>query len=177
MTREQWLSGIRSCIEPVGECMEWTGPVRGSVPLVYTPAGYAWSGNANGRQSVRCVLYALSNGTQLPAGTVIRSKCRNSRCVHEDHFQFFKRTEQAAEQGRRGELSTPGRCAARAKSARARSTLTLEKVAAIRASDLSDSDEAQLHGVTEKTIEAIRLNKRWRTVVSGASVFSWGGVA
>lgn len=177
ITRAEWIASVKARIEPVGECMEWTGPVRGTVPVVYAPLDYAWPGNSMGRQSVRSVLYTLSTGERLPAGTLIRAKCRNILCVHEDHWQLFTRREQAAEQGRRGELSTAKRCAARAKAARERSPLTLEKVEAIRLSGRPSAEEALAHGVSKRTIDAIRSGRRWRESVRGASVFSWGGSA
>jgi hypothetical protein len=177
ISKAEWISTLKARIEPVGECMEWIGPFHGTVPIVYAPSGYAWPGNTVGRQSVRSVLYTLSTGQRLPKGHLIRAKCCNSRCVHEDHWLMLTRRSQAKEQGRRGELSTPGRCAARAKSARSRSRLDLEIVAAIRASDRPSAEEAVLRGVSKRAIDAIRSGSRWRESVRGSSVFSWGGGA
>ena len=177
-SREAWLASIRASIEPVGECMEWQGYyLKGTTPLIYTPAGYAWAGNTKGNQSARSVLYALSAGERLPARTVIRPRCWNERCVHEDHFQLVPRKQQAREQSKRGELQTAKAYFAKLRSAQARAKLTTEQVAAIRDGAESTDAAARLNNVTPQTVRNIRRGRARPDVLPAASVFAWGRAA
>ena len=177
-TREQWLVSLRRRIEPVGECMEWQGHLtNGKTPSVNTPRGYAWPGNSVGNQSVRSVLYALANGHRLPAGTVIRMKCWNERCVHEDHFQLIKRKDQSREQSKRGELNTAKAYLSKVRVARKRAKLSAAQVLDIQTSDDPRCDAAKRHGVSPQTVSEIRRGRMHASVARGASVFAWGRAA
>lgn len=173
LTRDQWLAEVRSLISPVGECMEWQGSYAGKTPLVYVPRNYAWEGNTQSRQSTRSVLFSLSHGHRLSASSLIRMRCHNYRCVHEDHFCVIPRTHQAKEQGKRGEFSTAKRRAATAKTSRAKAKLTAEIAEQIRLSPDSGPVEAAKHGVSPQTVTAIRRGVLWAETARGASVFSW----
>ena len=176
VTREQWLAGLRALLEPVGQCIEWQGRYNlGKTPLVYVPRGYAWRGNSQGGQSVRVVLFALHHGRRPLPGQVLRTQCHNGRCVSVDHFMVISRRTQAAEQGRRGELSTPRRRAARLRCGRATAKLNSEAARAIRASTLPARELAPLYGVSRSTIDAVRRGRLWPAVLTGASVFGWQG--
>lgn len=177
-TREQWLASIRSRIEPVGECMEWQGHyINGTTPAIYAPAGYAWPGNSKGNHSARSVLFALANGDRLPANTVIRPRCWNERCVHEDHFGLVKRTQQSREQSRRGELQTLNAALSKLRSARARAKLTDQQIEDIRSTTDPTDAAASRYGVAPQTIRMIRRGKARPDVVPAASVFAWGRAA
>lgn len=175
MSREKWLMGLRKSCKPVGECIEWQGPYMGKTPLVYCPAGYAWEGSTQSRQSARSVLFSLANGRRLSQHSVIRMRCNNYRCVHEDHFYIIPRTHQAKEQSKRGELQTKRRKVAVTRQARQRAKLTQEDVYAIRASHDSSRVEAKKYDVSSATINAVRRGRLWADVIVGASVFNWGG--
>lgn len=105
-SRSEWLISLKSNIEPVGECMEWQGQFRGTVPVHYTRPSFAWPGNCRGAHSVRAILWAMSNGQSLPKGHVIRPACWNDKCVDERHFVIMTRAEHVAEQARRGDFAT-----------------------------------------------------------------------
>lgn len=173
MSREQWLRTIQAQQQEVGDCIEWQGRYMGKTPLVYVPRNFAWDGNTQSGQSVRAVLYVLRNGTRLPADTVIRMRCWNDKCVHEDHFGFVLRSKQAREQSRRGELQTAKRKTAARLRARGRGKVTPEAAEQIRVSGLSSKVEAAAHGVSTATITSIRRGEMHAAVLPGASVFTW----
>lgn len=173
MTRDEWLLSIHSRIEPVGECMEWQGPMNKTIPIVYTPGGFAWEGNVCGKQSLRPILHLLSTGARIEKGQLIRMKCMNHKCVHEDHFLYLDRKTQAKEQARRKEFSTPAFKRARMVYARSTAKLDAEKAQEIRESGLSSREEAKKHGVSSRTVVAIRAGRLWKTGLSNSSVFSW----
>lgn len=174
-TRAEWISAIKAQIHPVGECMEWEGQYLGKTPMVYCPREYIRPGNSQGRHSLRSVLYTFATGERLPAGKIIRPRCWNERCVHEDHFQLIDRTEQSGEQSSRGELQTTKARIARTILLRSRSKLDRTKADAIKASTDSHEVEAARHGVSVQTITAIRRGDAWAEVLPAASVFTWGG--
>lgn len=174
-TRETWLAGLSALIEPVGECMEWQGPTMGKTPVYYSPRGYAFDGSVQGKHSARAILFALDRGFRLPAGSLIRMRCRNDKCVHEDHFYVIPRSHQPKEQSKRGELSTPRKRAAVTNQQRKTAKLTLEQARAIRHSTTPSREEAAKYGVSSQTVTAIRRGILWAESTQGASVFSWRG--
>jgi hypothetical protein len=176
-TRESWLLGIMCRVEPVGECLEWTGPYFKSVPLLYCPLDFVFPGSAQERRSVRMTLWALRNGERPPLGQIIRPSCLNDRCVAHEHWLVLDRKTQAREQAKRGELQTHKAQAAKMRTRRASpgAKLTQAKVDAIRTSGLSAKVEAAKYGVAAESINAIRRNAMWANTVPAASVFSWRG--
>jgi len=175
--RTQWAAALFSQIEPVGDCQEWQGEMRVTVPVAYAPEGYLWPNSARASQSVRVIVYLETHGHRPPDGTVIRARCLNPRCVAVEHFQFIPRTKQAAEQARRGELQTPKLRAARLRVKPSNSKLTHDAVAMIRASQETDAALARELGVSRQTVNNARRGSSWRSQVAGASVFSWKGPA
>lgn len=175
MTREQWLIGLRAQCEQVGECIEWQGRMMGGkTPVAYVPRNYLVPGLSQCSQSTRVVLWTLAKGERPPEGSVLRSRCRNAACVDVEHMQLFTRAEASAEQGRRGELSTPRRKAASIARARARGTkLSMQIASDIRACDTPARELAPIHGVSTSTINAVRRGELWPELASGASVFNW----
>jgi len=144
------------------------------VPMAYCPTGYFPVGECGSSQSLRSMIWFWTHGSLLPSGHVIRMRCQNPRCVAQAHMVLMTRSQHVAEQGRRGELSTPARCAARAKWARENnSRLTVEAVREIRSSPETNVELAQRFGVNKTTISQIRCGNRWRESANGSSVFAW----
>lgn len=177
MTRDEWLTSIRSRIVPVGDCMEWTGPYsnKGLTPIAYCPRGYLYPDSAQERRSLRSVLWTVANGMPAPGDQIIRAKCGNYRCVHEDHWLVITRAEQPREQSRRGELQTPKAARAKMETRRKSAKLTAAQVREIRYGSSTSKEAAAKHGVSAATVNCIRRGKMWREHVSGASVFTWDG--
>lgn len=175
MTREQWLANLLDLCEPVGDCVEWQGPLMGGkTPLAYVPRGYVLPEWSQSRQSARAIFWALFHEARPPAGCVIRSCCRNDRCVAVEHMVCIQRTKAPAEQGRRGEFTTPKRTAAAIRRARARGTKLNEHAArAIRGSSEPSKVLALVYGVSSASINAVRRGDLWPEAANGSSVFNW----
>ena len=172
---EVWLSGLLDKCEPVGECVEWQGDtLKGKTPIIYVPRGYVLPDWGQYRQSARVVIWALFHGDKPQAGTVLRPRCCNDKCVAVEHMQQVKRAKQTVEQSRRGELSTPKRKAAAIRRARSRETkLSVEMAREIRASSEASRVLAPIYGVSRATITAVRRGVLWPEAANGASVFNW----
>lgn len=171
-----WTRTLRAHIATVGDCEEWTGRMRRTLPLCYAPAGFLKLGSrASSAHSVRTVLFKLRHGHLPGPGMVLRMSCCNDRCVAERHTVQMTRAESVAEQGRRGELSTPARRMAgrKARINAGAAKLDMDRARAIRASDEPWQVLAERHGVSRKTIFAVRANKQWAEEAPGASAFSW----
>lgn len=172
--REAWIQAMHCLIETVGDCQEWQGRMTGKTPVYSAPAGFAFEGSKAGATGVRGLIYEEHHGVRVPAGHVIRMRCRNDRCCAVEHMMVMTIAESVKEMSRRGELQTlkaqPGRLLA----ARNRPTkLTMEIAREIRLSSNSMTKEAALRGVTRQTIGLVRAGKLWPEAANGASVFSW----
>lgn len=172
MARDAWIQTLHARIEPVGKCREWGGGYMGPTPLVYCPRDYLYPASLQARHTVRTALWCLNHGCQAPRDQVIRTRCGNYRCVHEDHWLILSRKEQSRVQAKRGELQTVKAMTAKMRSARGRAKLTAADVAAIRASSVPPRVECLQYGVSYATISAVRSGRLWRTSVPGSSVFS-----
>lgn len=175
MTYDTWLKSLLDLCVPVGECIEWQGPTKkGKTPVVYVPAGYVLPEWGQYKQSARVVLWVLFHESRPPAGTVIRPKCCNDKCVAVEHMVTVPRSKQTVEQALRGELSTPACAAAAIRRARSRGTkLSVEIAREIRASSEASRVLAPRYGVSRATITAVRRGLLWAEAANGASVFSW----
>lgn len=175
MTYEAWLAGLIAMCEPVGDCVEWQGPMlKSKTPLVYVPRGFVLPEWGQYRQSARVVLYVLFHGDRPPVGTVIRQRCCNDSCVAIEHMVVMPRAKHTAEQARRGEFATPKRAAAAMRRARGRDTkLTMELAREIRCSSEAPKVLAPRYGVSTATITAVRRGVLWPEAANGASVFNW----
>lgn len=175
MTYDAWLSSLLDLCVPVGDCVEWQGPtLKAKTPLVYVPKGYVLPEWGQYRQSARVVLWVLFHGSKPPAGSVIRPRCCNDRCVAIEHMVTMPRTAQSVEQARRREFDTPKRAAAAMRRARSRDTkLSIEIAREIRSSSEAPKVLAPRYGVSTATITAIRRGVLWPEAANGASVFTW----
>lgn len=175
MSKEDWLLGILDLIEPVGECEEWQGTLLGRVPVGYTPRGYLFEGNSQGKHSVRSIAWRFKHLVMPPAGKVVRMTCCNDRCVAIAHMQLMTRADSVREQFRRGEHNTPARRAAVIQRARANpnAKLTIEGAREIRASEEADEVLSQRFGICAKRVGMVRRGEAWPELASGASVFNW----
>lgn len=172
MTRDEWLQSLRERIEPVGQCLEWSGHMMGKTPRVYCPRGYLYPGSLQASHTVRTALWCLKHECRPPAQQILRTSCRNARCVHEGHWLVLDRSGQSREQSRRNELQTVKALTAKMRSARGRAKLTPADVAAIKASSLPSRAECRVYGVSMATVNAIRAGRLWRSTAPGSSVFS-----
>lgn len=160
------IESIYAQCEEVGDCLEWQGRTQNGSPQVYI-------GRVNGcsrYRTARRVLMELLKGVPIPATLRCVASCGNGRCMA--HLALRTYTQIGVAAAKRG--STPSARAARTRGARSRAStkLDIEKARAIRASDLTDAEEARQHGVNRTLIGAIRRGKVWREAVVGATVFA-----
>lgn len=142
------LADLIARTEECGDCLEWTRhALDGKFPQ-WRVDGYLWP--------TRRLLWILTRGPIKP-GQQVGVKCSNPLCVHPDHL--VSRTK--AKAAPRGPMPIVQR--QRISSARrAKSTLDIETVRAIRASDEMAIDLDARYGLRAGYSSRIRLNKVWR---------------
>lgn len=116
----------------------------------------------------------LATGSD-PAGVVYRYQCRDQSCINPAHLRVGTRAEAGAYRASIDlNKGNPAIILANTKTGRAQSKLTLEQVRMIRASDEPGTTLGPKLGVTQSTISAIRLGKKWRDeAAANSSVFAW----
>ncbi len=151
-------------VQEVGDCLEWTGYMRGAQPQmrVTMPDG------SHRAVYVRRVQWVLVHGSD-PGRRLISTSCGNSQCIR--HLKAITK----AQASQKGNLS--GRALRRLKTTaarRRRSILTEELVSEIRSSPESNVAIAQRLGCHQSTVAAARSGKTWRT--SGVFSQLWGSL-
>jgi hypothetical protein len=134
---------LAKCVE-CGDCLIWKGAwaSEGTTPAIYFDGRSA---------NVRSALWQQM-GKKVPHGHTIKAKCGEPACVAPAHL---------VANNYRAIPKTPTAKAITTRSMRARSKLTEDIVAQIRASDDRLIDWAQRLDVSISTISAIRLHKKW----------------
>lgn len=142
---------ISRCTEE-GECLIWPGAMNAGTSPTLTFQGKG--------VSIRRWLW-LNMGKKIPPKGAIKVKCREKRCIAEAHLQL----------GRTGPEVGVGRgLAHKVKMTaihQARSSLTLDDVAEIRASDLTLDALAAKYKKSKRQIQKIRKFIAWAPVMVG----------
>ena len=134
------------CVEE-GECLLWPGALcAGSTPAVhyqgkhYNLRHFVWKGM----------------GKELPTGgKTIVTKCRDKRCLAEAHLQAGSRSRP----GIRRSTAYKARAAA---ASQARSSLTWDDIADIRASTEQLDELAARYRKSKRAIQSIRSGDTWK---------------
>lgn len=121
------------------DCWTWTGARRGNY------GSFRYNGKMETAHRIAHILY---NG-EIPAGLIVRHKCRNRLCVHPDHLEVGTLKENQLDRFRDNTMTTK---------------LNVEQVLAIRASDIDHKTLAAEYEVSEKTIRDIRARKTWTQI-------------
>lgn len=82
-------------VKKVGECLEWTSAIGGSLGY-----GVFWIGNGRSEYAHR-VAYMLSRG-EIPSGMAVMHTCDNPRCVNPSHLQLGTAAMNNLDAGRKG---------------------------------------------------------------------------
>ena len=149
-------------VQEVGECLEWTGYLRGTQPQMRVTM-------PDGRHLavyVRRVQWVFVHGCD-PGKRLISTSCDNPRCIR--HLKAITK----AQASKKGNLT--GRALRRLKATaarRRRGVLTEEVVREIRSSPESNVAIAQRLGCHQSTVAAARCGRTWRT--SGVFSQLWG---
>jgi len=118
------------------------------------------------------------SGKRKPSMTMGWRTCTSDDCMNPAHVQGGTRADWGHWLSERGAWrGLPSKVAANRRANRARSVLTAQKVAEIRASDLPRKELAAAHGISYSHLCAVKSGKKWAdAVVPGASVFTLGMV-
>lgn len=133
------------CVEE-GDCLLWQGAMS---------SGYSPTMRIDGTHiNIRQAIYRES-GREIPKGKGVVCRLGVRRCVAEEHLKTVNRGSKP------GTKWTPAQRARMAVTSQARSSLDWEKVNEIRASEMPSERIAEMYGVADRTIRAIRSGKTW----------------
>lgn len=144
--------------EPVNDCLEWTGGCNSvGHPIMYVHG-------QGGGKLVRRVL-AEASGIELSPEKVIRMKCGNPLCMNVKHMHVTTRRHVGILAAKAGRLSSVSKSRGCFKAALRRAKLDADKVRAIRESEETTKELAELYGVSIKTIYDVRTGASWRCLL------------
>lgn len=164
--RESCVIGLEGCWHlrsPRGKPM----PAAGSVHQVWV--------HGLGKISATKASWLLKHGKTPAAGLIVYRACDSYDCVNPSHLRCGTRQQWGEHLTATGRLKGGARSlASNREAARSRRKLTDEQANLIRTSDESARVMAARFGMSITTINDIRRGRRYRVVVSGASVFALG---
>lgn len=150
------------CTE-VGDCLEWGGSIRKGKNLpVY----------GKDQTSVRRMVVEQSRGGPIPTALHPVPKCRNPRCVRDEHLVLNTKVQILSTTRKAGKLQVASAAKLAVRRARPDVKLSMDAARDIRRSVLPSRTLAEQYGVTMAMVTRIRRNEAWRESVQGASVFS-----
>jgi hypothetical protein len=126
-------------VEKTDNCWLWTGCKQGTYPVFWY----------RGRQILSHKLaYMFYNG-EIPLGLIIRHKCKSKLCVNPTHLETGTYKQNSMDRFRDGTINNK---------------VTAEQVLAIRASDKTQKELAQLYNVTTSNINYILKRRSWNHI-------------
>lgn len=134
------------CVEE-GECLLWPGALcAGSTPAVHYQGKH---------YNLRHFVWKRM-GKELPTdGKAIVTKCRDKRCLAELHLAVGSRSRPGVKRS----VAYKARAAA---ASQARSSLTWDDIAEIRASDKPLDELSACYGKSKRAIQCIRAGDTWK---------------
>lgn len=148
---------LSRCTED-GDCMIWQGQDNHGRPAIYP-----------GKCSVRRIVYTAAHGS-IPEGRVISVSCGQIACLEPEHLVARTISEvrllAAADLGAKAKRSARMRRAGRAKS-----SLDIDKVRAIRAAVGSLKEIGEQFGLKPAHVSSIRTGRIWKEAAS-----PWAGL-
>ena len=162
------------CVEE-GACWLWTGGMGG--PGKDTPNMH-WRGKVTPAYIVTWLL--IKDRDSVPPGLSLWRGCRDKRCINPTHIKSGTKADKHADLASKGSyVCTPSRKARITATIRRTSSKLsggMEAAREIRASELTETALAEIHGLSVSRISRIRNGKAWReTSIPQASIFSMGG--
>jgi hypothetical protein len=163
-----------SCVIGLGGCWHLRSP-RGKPMTIAAACHQVWV-HGIGKISATKAAWLLKHGKSPAAGLIVFRACESYDCVNPSHLRCGTRQECGEHLTATGRLKGKSRSlAANRQGARSRRKLTDEQASLIRSSDESARVMAARFGLSMTTINDIRRGRRYRDLVSGASVFALGG--
>lgn len=144
------MNVIRSRCTEEGDCLIWPGAMNAGRSPALTFKG-------ENVQIRRFIWEKL--GHELKTGVAIKVRCKDVRCIAEGHLYEGKRGPTV---GVKRSMSHRAKMAALFQ---AKSSLTIEDVQDIRASDKSLTELCEQYGKAQRTIQNIKAGNTWRVVV------------
>ncbi|HYD75755.1 hypothetical protein [Ramlibacter sp.] len=147
----EWLQG--KCVPGEGGCLIWTGAVgHKGVPAVRNPFTNK-TGSAR-----RLLMQAMGHRIQ---GKVCTTKCCDPRCMAKDHVVAWSRQELQKRSSQKFRYDVV-RSAKLAEAARAKSSLSMQLVRAMRASGMRAKEASEHFGVPFQTACRIISGRNWK---------------
>lgn len=144
---------MNRCVLAANGCWIWTGSKRNGYGLIHM----------NGKcLSAHRVSYETFVG-RIPREMVICHSCDNPSCINPDHLRSATMKENMADREARHRRDVRGEQIGTSK-------LTANQVLAIRASNLSNAELAEMYGVHKSNIWAIRARKFWKHLEASSGV-------
>lgn len=176
---QHWtLERIRDerCVEE-GACWLWSGGMGG--PQKDTPNMH-FRGKVQAAYVVTWLL--LKERDSVPPGLSLWRGCRDKRCINPTHIKSGSMAEKMADLASKGAYvcspSRKARITASIRKTGAKLARGMNEAREIRASELSDAELSERHGISISRVNRIRNGKAWcETVIPQASIFSMGGAA
>ena len=140
------------------ECWNWTANSR-----VRGYGAFALYGRPRRMRLAHRVAWTITSGT-IPLGLCVCHHCDNRACCNPAHLFLGTHKDNMRDALQKGRMRQPGLCGAE----NGNSTLTAAQVKEIRveysAGKISQRALASKHGVCQRTIATIVLNKTWAHV-------------
>jgi predicted XRE-type DNA-binding protein len=127
-----------------------------------------------GRMTATVAAWIVSRGHKPPPGRIVFRGCESYDCVNPKHLKCGNHAALGRHVAKMGTAKNqPQRIAANAVNAKRRRKLTDEQARWARTCGLSQTEVAQVLGVSDSCIGDIRRGLRYRESYAAASVFSW----
>ena len=127
-------------------------------------------------QSAARVVWSLARKVEpVPHGMRTVRTCRQHDCLNPAHIEAMTESQAQAWLVGSGALLSAARRANITRIGHARRKLSPEQVSEIRGSDETAASLARRFAISHQRISAVRNGTAYRDVLSGASVFAWGG--
>jgi hypothetical protein len=138
-------------------CWQWDGALKDQK----TYGRVTWTGSGGRRVVGAHQLSFTAFVGPVPRGHVVRHTCHNPRCVNPDHLVVGTQRDNIRDAKERGTLRL-GHVMKGEDSPH--SKLTADQVREIRADTRSQVTIASAYGISQSTISAIRLRRKWKHI-------------
>jgi predicted DNA-binding protein (UPF0251 family) len=166
MTPEQFVELIGKRAVWEGDCLIWQLCTRDGSPVFSAPDGNTYNVRRWGMQQT---------GRRM-TGLLACSSCADSRCIAPNHFKALTRQQLQKRTASLGGFTRPDSQAAKAKANRARATISMDTVRAIRlaySEGVTQAEISRRFEMQKGTVWKVVMHKIAREHVANSSVFAW----
>lgn len=141
-------------VQKTATCWLWTGPLN-----MGNPKGRCFYGHIRANGTTKPVTHAAWFLTHGKWPKQLNHKCDNCGCVNPEHLYEGTQKQNIADRTRRGRHWAPRG------SDHPRAKLNEKQVKVIRAAQVTQRFLAEIFGVSERTIQAIKMGKVWKHLI------------